>query len=68
MSGTILLTLIWPLHFSKRGFVRCEFCGRGLSIDNSLPEQNKIAMSIVSHFHGSNVGATSCRITTTASK
>ena len=27
-----------------------------------------LAMSILSHFHGSNVGATSCRITTTASK
>jgi hypothetical protein len=27
-----------------------------------------LARSILSHFHGSNVGATSCRITTTASK
>ena len=33
-----------------------------------LRRLSMLAMSILSHFHGSNVGATSCRITTTASK
>jgi hypothetical protein len=57
-----------PIDDIQVGIRKADACLADISSPNPNVWFGLGFASILSHFHGSNVGATSCRITTTASK